>query len=52
MAIMLQTGRASDLERLARFISESEYDKIKLNDIIERFGLLDKYNSFMKRING
>ena len=27
MAIMLQTGRASDKERLARFFDESEYDE-------------------------
>lgn len=52
MAIMLQTGRASDLERLTRFINESDYDKSKFNDIIQRFELLDKYDSFMKKING
>lgn len=52
MAIMLQTGRATDYERLIRFFDEADYDDNKLMNIIEKFGLLDNYNSFKKRING
>ena len=37
MAISLQTGRASDKERLARFFDESDYDESLFNDIISRF---------------
>jgi len=52
MAIMLQTGRASDHERLIRFLNESDYDKNMLSDIIKRFGLTEKYKVFLDRING
>jgi hypothetical protein len=46
MAIMLQTWRQSDRERLGRFINEYDYDEIKFNDIISRFDLLKKYQDF------
>jgi len=48
MAIMLQTGRASDKERLARFFDESDYDKSLFNDIISRFKLTEKLSDFRK----
>lgn len=51
MAIMLQTGRASDNERLIRFINEAEFDKNKFFDIIYRYGLSEKYENFIKRWN-
>jgi hypothetical protein len=51
MAIMLQTGRASDYERLIRFFNEADYDENKFIDIINRFGLIDKYLNFKKRLN-
>lgn len=49
MAIMLQTGRASDRERLVRFLNEADYDKEKFIDIISRFELMDKYSDFKKK---
>ncbi|HRQ55612.1 MAG TPA: hypothetical protein PL018_15250 [Ignavibacteriaceae bacterium] len=52
MAIMLQTGRAVDYERLIRFFNEADYDENKFSDIIDRFGLRDKYADYKKRING
>jgi hypothetical protein len=52
MAIMLQTGRASDKERLIRFFSGAEYDDIKFNDIIMRFDLLEKYLEFKEKYSG
>ncbi|MDY0082628.1 MAG: hypothetical protein RBR74_05545 [Ignavibacteriaceae bacterium] len=51
MAIMLQTGRPIDFERLTRFITEAEFNEFKLIDILERNGLSEKYNDFIKRIN-
>ena len=52
MAIMLQTGRASDNERLIRFLSEAEFDEIKFNDIIKRFDLSKKYLKFKEKYSG
>ena len=49
MAIMLQTWRPTDRERLVRFFNEAEYDEIKLNDIINRFNLLAQYSKFRER---
>lgn len=49
MAIMLQTGRLTDKERLIRFISQAEFDEIKFNDIIKRFDLLKKYLKFKEK---
>lgn len=49
MAIMLQTWRPTDRERLARFFNEYDYDKNKFNDIINRFDLLDRLKIFKER---
>ncbi|MGD1007800.1 MAG: hypothetical protein ABR980_11285 [Ignavibacteriaceae bacterium] len=46
MAIMLQTGRLTDKERLAKFLIEAVYDKNKFFEIIERFDLLEVYKKF------
>lgn len=51
MAIMLQTGRATDNERLIRFNNEAEFDKNKFYNIINRYGLVEKYENFKKRWN-
>ena len=52
MAIMLQTWRSIDRERLIRFIDEANYDENRFNDILERFGLLNKYKDFKARYYG
>lgn len=49
MAIMLQTWRPTDRERLVRFFNEADYDEIKFNDIISRFDLLNKYQNFKNK---
>jgi hypothetical protein len=48
MAIMLQTGRASDKERLLKFFNESDYNISLFNDIISRFRLTDKLSDFRR----
>ena len=48
MAIMLQTGRASDKERLLRFFDETDYDEVLFNDIISRFNLTDQLIKFRR----
>jgi hypothetical protein len=49
MAIMLQTGRPSDKERLVKFFNDADYNAEKFINIISRFELTDKYNDFRKR---
>jgi hypothetical protein len=49
MAIMLQTWRPIDRERLLRFFNEAEYDNVKLDDIIKRFDLSSQYSKFQAR---
>ena len=44
MVIMLQTGRSTDKERLAKFLKEAEYDKEKFLILLNRFNLLDSFN--------
>lgn len=50
MAILLQTGRPIDRERLLRFFDEVDYDKNLLQDLIIRFNLLTKYESFKEKL--
>lgn len=49
MAIMMQTGRSSDKERLIKFINDADYNKDKFIEILTRFELIDKYDDFKKR---
>ena len=48
MAIMLQTGRASDKERLVRFFDESNYNASLFIDIVSRFNLTEKLADFRR----
>ena len=48
MAIMLQTGRASDRERLLRFFSEVDFDNGIIEDVLTRFKLKDTLTDFRK----
>ena len=48
MAIMLQTGRATDRERLTRFFSEAEFNEEVFKDIVARFKLSEKLSDFQK----
>lgn len=49
MAIMLQTGRAKDKERLVKFFEEAEFSQEKFIGIINKFELVEKYESFRKK---
>jgi hypothetical protein len=49
MAIMLQTGRATDKERLVRFFKDAEYNDKLFNEIVNRFGLIEKYSDFKRK---
>lgn len=52
MAIMLQTGRLTDKERLARFFMEAEYNKETFFGLLERFGLKEIYEKSYGDFNG
>ena len=51
MAILLQTGRSTDRERLAKFLNETEYDKEKFYKILDKFNLLDSFNKLKEKYN-
>lgn len=52
MAILLQTWRATDKERLIKFLTEYEYNNEILIDILKRYELLDKFNDYKDKQNG
>ncbi|HET9741531.1 MAG TPA: hypothetical protein VFQ00_02170 [Terriglobales bacterium] len=43
VAICLQTGRLKDLERVIRFMQQVKLDRPKLNEILARYGLVQKW---------
>jgi hypothetical protein len=49
MAIMLQTGRSTDKERLTKFLTEADYNKDIFSAILNKFDLLNTFNKFIKR---
>lgn len=49
-AIMIQTFRPKDRERMARFLVEVEMEAEYLEEILDKHGLKEKYESF-RRIN-
>ena len=49
VAVMLQTYRPKDKERLARIFEESKPDGRKLLGILKRHGLIDRYREFQEK---
>lgn len=49
MAIMLQTNRPKDRERLLRFFEEAKFSEEKFNAIIKKFNLIKEYKIFRKK---
>jgi hypothetical protein len=49
MAILLQTGRAKDSERLTQFLETAEFSKTIFEELIARFSLNDQYEKFKNR---
>jgi len=47
IAIMLQTGRLKDRERLALFLEEAKFDKRLLNSILKSYDLRKKWQKFV-----
>jgi hypothetical protein len=46
VAIMLKVGRLKDLARVEMFLTQKEVDVDALEDILERHGLMDRWNQF------
>jgi hypothetical protein len=44
----MQTGRMTDKERLAKFITDAKFDENKLLLILNKFKLTAAYNKFKK----
>jgi len=49
MAIMLQTNRAKDRERLLKFFEEAKFSEEKFNTIIKKFNLIKEFETFKKK---
>ena len=49
IAIMLQTFRPKDRDRLIRFLEETEIDDNRLDDILSRFNLKNNFEAFKER---
>lgn len=47
LAIMAETGRAKDKARIALALESAQPDKAKLEDILQRHNLLDKWSKIM-----
>jgi len=46
VAIMLKVGRLKDLARVEMFLTQKEVDIDALEDILQRHGLMDRWNQF------
>lgn len=43
MAILVQTGRAKDRARFQMFLEEAGFDRTRLDDLVDRFGLRERW---------
>ncbi|RPI18039.1 MAG: hypothetical protein EHM58_06870 [Ignavibacteriae bacterium] len=46
IAIMLDTGRTKDNERIVRFLEEAEIDFVLLEKILSKYNLIEKFKKF------
>ena len=49
VAILVQTGRAKDRARLALFLEEADLDHGRLQEILARHGLADRWNRLLEK---
>lgn len=49
MAIMLQTNRSKDRERLLLFLEQTDYDPSLFEEILVKFNLIESYAKFRKK---
>lgn len=51
IAIMLQTNRQKDRDRVIKAVSEAEIDRNLLDNILDRFNLKEKFERILERYN-
>jgi len=49
VAKALEVGRPKDFTRVAQFLDEGAVDMARLNGVLERFGLVERWNAFRRR---
>ncbi|MEO0089346.1 MAG: hypothetical protein ABIK56_02305 [candidate division WOR-3 bacterium] len=49
IAILLRTGRKKDIEKIERLLEQTEIDKKKLNEILKKYNLIEKYEKLRKK---
>jgi hypothetical protein len=52
MAIMIQTYRSKDRDRLMKFIDETDIDSAQLSAILEKHNLVDSFEEFKRKYYG
>ncbi len=52
VAIMLKVGRLKDIARIQMFLSQDAVNSDKLEDVIKRHGLTDKWADYKKKFAG
>jgi DNA-binding MarR family transcriptional regulator len=52
IAIMLQTYRQTDRERIIKVLNEAEFDRDLLEKLLNKFDLRGKFETFMEMFNG
>ena len=52
VAIMLKVGRLKDIARIQMFLSQDAVNSDKLEDVIKRHGLTDKWTDYKKKFAG
>lgn len=45
IAILLRAGRKKDIEKIGRLMEQTKVDRKKLNDLLDKFDLKEKFNS-------
>jgi hypothetical protein len=52
VAIMLKVGRLKDIARIQMFLSQDSVNRDKLEDVIQRHGLADKWADYQRKFAG
>lgn len=48
IAILLRAGRKKDIEKIERILEQTEIDRKKLNELLDKFNLKGRFNSLEK----
>jgi hypothetical protein len=48
IAVLIRAGRKKDIEKIEKLLIQTKIDKPKMNDILKRFGLKEKFKNLNK----